>query len=374
VTAKIASKSGHATGTCASVKVSLCEEKERWSAAVEGLGGSIYQSWEWGVARSFAGWIPWRVLVERDGHPAAALQVLERRLPVIGASLMYAPRPVPPTRQDRVCWAALVDRVRGLMRERRAVVLRADPPVLDTDAEGARVMEDLGFRQCREQQWSVWGNLPRAWMIVDIHCSEGEILSRMRDTYRRRIRKRLPDGIEIVSGSDDVIVRDLYSLLNKTAERREFPVLSKPYFAGLRDTILAPNRGTIFVARLRGSPVAAVACSRFGQTCYYLYGGFDFEHRHLNLNQLLHWRAIQWARLNGCREYNMIGAGTRYPPSEGNVGFDLYNFKLGFGAELRYYAGYFDLYNRASARYLFRAAERQFGGALYDLTRRLRRN
>ncbi len=205
---------------------------------------------------------------------------------------------------------------------------------------------------------------------MDINHLEGEIFQRMRENHRRLIRKAERTAAIIDGGVDDDHVVDLHRMLVKSATRREFVARDLAYFFRLRDMLLTRGRGMIFVARnQRGAAAAAVLCARFGRSCYYLYGGFDFNERHLNLNQALHWTAIQWAKSAGCTEYNMLGAGTKYPPSQQNAGFSLYNFKKGFGADLRYYAGYFDLTDTPRAYGAFRLVEKHGTRPLYVLLR-----
>src|SRR6185437_1716474 len=72
------------------LNIGLSENKEAWNAAVIALGGTLYHSWEWGETRASQGWRPWRVLAQEDETPCAAVQFFERRVPVIGATLLYA--------------------------------------------------------------------------------------------------------------------------------------------------------------------------------------------------------------------------------------------------------------------------------------------
>ena len=123
--------------------------------------------------------------------------------------------------------------------------------------------------------------------------------------------------------------------------------------------------------RLSGRLDNAAAIASFGLALEplqrFLYAGFDHEFEKLRANPSVHWRAMQWAKAKGCRNYDMTGAGTAYPPHEGNWGYGLYQFKRGFGAELHYYAGYFDLVRLESTYSMIRYFEKNIVGRLHHL-------
>jgi lipid II:glycine glycyltransferase (peptidoglycan interpeptide bridge formation enzyme) len=349
----------------------LCHDPKEWDGIAAANGSWIYQSWGWGELRRDESWIPWRLMLREQNGTRLGLQIFERRIPFLASSLLYAPRPPRPRENDLISWHRLVDQLRKFLRERRAILLRIDPDFLDSDRVGKTLITRLGFQEVSDQKWSSWGNLPRSWMIVDLRPDEDAIFHGMRENHRRSIRKAGEIGVVVDTGTDDLSVSDLHRLLLKTSEKKGFEVRDLDYFFRLRDVLLENGHGKIFIARHQGSPVAATACARFGASCYYLYGGFDFDQRHATSSHVLHWRAIQWAKSVGCTEYNLIGTGTKFPPAKGSIGFDLYNFKKGFGSELRYYAGYFDLVGIKTLYAAFRILEAHASRALYRCLRRI---
>jgi lipid II:glycine glycyltransferase (peptidoglycan interpeptide bridge formation enzyme) len=127
----------------------------------------------------------------------------------------------------------------------------------------------------------------------------------------------------------------------------------------MQRTLLTEGEGLVFLARYEQRAVAGALCARFGRRCHYLYGGFDWEFRRAEASEALQWSAIQWAKDAGCRWYDTGGAGTSYPPNEGNPGFGVYNYKKGFGAAVCYSAGLFDLVNSRTGYEVFRFFERR---------------
>jgi lipid II:glycine glycyltransferase (peptidoglycan interpeptide bridge formation enzyme) len=347
------------------MRVTLCHDPKEWNEGVLKLGGTLYHSWQWGEWQKAEGWIPWRAQVEDETGVRAATQVLERQTPLLPVCFMYAPRGILYSRGDVTALCELVGWARGLMKRRHAIFLRADPEILDSEQEPKDLLKDVGFRWLADQQWSLWA-LPRAVMVLDISASLEDLIGRMRRSHRYLIRSAEKKGCEVQIGGEPEDLRDFYELLIRTAQRQKFAVRGFSHFQHLGEKLLEEQGGAVFLARPQGQAVAGIVCAHFGKSAYYLYGGFDPAQK-LNLNEFLHWKAIQWAKGAECQEYNFLGAGTRYPPQEGSYGYGLYHFKKGFGAELRYYGGYFDLVASPIGYRTFRYLESRLGGSAYRL-------
>lgn len=338
------------------MNVRLCTDKEHWNEAALRLGGSIYHSWEWGELREAEGWRSWRVLAENNGRPAAVAHVLEKRLPSGLGSLLYAAHGIAIPENDDSALAKTAVWLKTFVRQRRGFLLRMDPEVPDTDENMKRQLLEAGFRPIPDQ-WSFW-NSPRATMIVDLRASEEEILRRMRTTHRQRIRNAARDNVEIEMGTDSKQLQDFYSMVLKSSQRQGFVLRDLGHFDLVRRIFLTTGKGMMFIARQNGRPAAAILNLFFGSTCLYLHGGFDPEIRLPGATEALHWKGMQWAKKMGCTKYDFVGTGTKHPPTEGNRGYGLYAYKKGFGAELLYTAGYFELKRGKILYSLLRFAER----------------
>jgi lipid II:glycine glycyltransferase (peptidoglycan interpeptide bridge formation enzyme) len=348
------------------MQIRIIGESREWNSALRSLGGTLYQSWEWGELRSTQGWRAWRILASDPDSPRAAVQVLERRLPILGLSILYAPRGIVTRLDDHESVMSVGTWLKNFVRQRRAILLRADPFILDTYQQQRNSHLDAGFINL-PHEWSRW-NMSRANMNVDISGTEEQILSNMKRSHRYNIHRASRGGLVIRAGCEIDQLREFYSLLLKTSQRQHFAVRSFKYFLEVREKILRPGMGELFLGYNvpLGKAVAGIICAYFSRTCYYLYGGFDWESRQAQANEPLHWQAIKWARDQGCTEYDLAGSGTQNPPQEGNAGFSIYNFKKGFGAELRYLVGYFDLPGNAILYKSFRFAEDHMRGRIFD--------
>lgn len=341
------------------MKIGLIENKNQWNDAVLLLSGTLYHSWEWGEARARQGWHPWRVLVQEDSGPCAAAQIFERQVRLARSSLLYAACGIAGNDSDPEIVTALAGWMRRFAAERNAILLRIEARFDDCDEARKLLLCSAGFRPI-EDQWSLW-NLPRATMVIDIGGSEAQLLKKMRKKHREHINRAARNGLKITETNGIDQLQEFYDLLLKSSERQGFAVRDFDYFLQVREQLLTGSRGAIFLALMDERPVAGILCARFGSTCHYLYGGFDWQARQAYANEALHWAAIQWARNLGCVNYDMVGAGTSYPPAEGRAGYGLYNFKKGFGADLIYSAGYFDLVSKPIRYSALRFAERHTG-------------
>ena len=337
------------------MQIRLIEDSTEWNNALLDLGATLYHSWEWGELRATAGWRAWRVLASDGSTPRAAVQVLERRLPIPGLSILSAPRGIAARREDREPVLLVGKWLKDFVRQRRAILLRMDPFIPDTDEQQRALHRDAGFVDLPDQ-WSRW-NLPRSNMVVDISGSKEQILANMRRRYREYVSRATRSGLVTRAGLEIEQLREFYDLLLKTSRRQNFALRTFQYYCEVRDKLLRSGRGELLLAYDSGKLVAGILCTYFSKTWYYLYGGFDWDARQAHPNEVLHWHAIQWAKDRGCTEYDLMGSGTRYPPQEGNLGFGIYTFKKGFGAELHYLIGYFDLPGNAMLYKLFRFAE-----------------
>jgi len=351
-------------GVAAPMLIELVQDRAQWNRAILELGGSLFQSWEWGELRRGAGWIPWRVSLETGGSVQAALQILERRLPLLPVSLMYAPRAILPGKASTEALGDLVQWLRRFLRERRALLLRIDPSVLDGDSARKELLRSVGFRMLPDQ-WGVWGTLPRTFMVLDVTRPEESLLSGMRRKHRQHIAGAAKKGIQFEAGTGVAHLRDLYRLLLQNAARRGFPLRGFDHFLALRENFFHDNRGRVFLAQRAGRSVAGLLCVRFGDSCYFLHGASDRDVQGAFPNEGLHWEAIRWAKANGCQRCNLLGAGTAYPVSQENSGYGIYRFKEGLGAELHFYAGYSDLVGAPTMYRLFRFTERRLGSRAY---------
>lgn len=338
------------------MQVHLCNDPVAWNAALQELGGTFHQSWEWGEARAMQGWNATRVLLCKQGATRAAVNILSRTATPLGHSILYAPCGVAAHPDDVEAITESLTALRNLAASRNAIFLRMDAwfDYLDTRLTSSYL---AGGCVPLTEQFSLW-SLPRAMMVVDLARPDSEVLRAMRPTHREYIKRAERSGLSFESGLRLGQVEEFFALLRKTSQRQGFATMGLDYFIRFRDTLSVQNRGRFFLARYGGVPVAGLLCAYLGRECFNLYAGFDWDFRQAKPTEALHWQAMRWAVEQGCTRYNMGGASTSYPAKQGNSGFNLYHFKKGFGARLEYHAGYFDIVIKPLLYQAARFAER----------------
>lgn len=317
-------------------------DKQRWNDFVAGHpAGDFQQAWEWGDLKARTGWVPLRVAVEEQGAIVAGMQVLQRQAPG-GRCLFYGARGplVPADRPDLL--AGLLDQVRALARQRRALALKVDPAVPAPDEAFVGQLTSLGFRPAPNMT-HFGGVQPRYVMKVDIGMTEEALLASFHPKWRYNIRLAEKKGVQIRPGTRDDLPA-FYEVLQETCRRDGFAVRGLSYYEHMWDLILAPGLGGLFLGTVGDELICGAITLALGPQAWYVYGASSNHLRNTMPNHLLQWEMMKWAQARGCTVYDMRGVAreTGEGGEEGGL-HGLNRFKRGFGAAYVEYVGEFDL-------------------------------
>ncbi|MDO8688416.1 MAG: peptidoglycan bridge formation glycyltransferase FemA/FemB family protein, partial [Dehalococcoidia bacterium] len=283
------------------------------------------------------GWRPYRIIAEAgDGTRAAAL-VLKRKLPVPGLSIMYVPKGPCFDPEDTGALNVLLEGLTSLARKEGALFLRLDPDLSAEQTNAFQALARAGFRRSTEQVQL------RNTMVVDLRPSEEEMLSRMNQSTRRNINLARRNGVEILEGGTADISL-FYELYRETAERDSFILRTPEYYQYLWQVFLERGMARAVFARWQGETLAGCLIMHLGKKAWYLLGASRNEMRDVRPNQLIQWEAMRWAKSVGAESYDMWGLPDVLEPGQPMWG--LYQFKKGFGGDLRQWAGAFDFVAR----------------------------
>ena len=358
--------------------------------AVDGPGGSVWQSLAWGEHAARGDWRV-RHLVDGEGVP---LLVLLRDWPAIGGGSAYLPRgPVgagdPPDR--------IVERLVGVTDALAA----AGVDVLATDAEVAAatgypaLLERAGFAAIDEIQPS------RHRMGVPLHGDEDAAWEAIAKKTRQRIGSAKRRGLVVrrfdlhhgaipgverppddeMESAAEAALGPFHALLVSTGTRRGFAIGSR---AGSAAWWLAAIRaGHLAYLEVRDVPPAGdwldPAGTLLGGAIFFRQGGRltyghsgdrpDLRSAHPGVVHLILWEALRMALAEGRSELDLGGvdvAGARGRPEEGDPMWGLYEFKRAFGGEWIELAGAHERVMRprryATGRTLAALARRVPGG------------
>jgi len=285
----------------------------------------ILQTAEWGALKSAFGWDVLRLVTGREG-----LQLLFRRLP-LGFSIAYAPKPV-----TGKYFLGLSDKfqaeIDAACQSRRAIFLKIELDAWDTE-KTTRV----------PRRWALVNSLyniqPPRTIVLSLVGSEEDILARMKQKCRYNLRLAEKKGVTIRAWDN---LDGFFQLMQATGGRDGFGVHALAYYRKAYELFQPAGMAEMLVAEYEGQPLAALMVFANGERSWYLYGASNDQERNRMPAYLLQWRAIQWARARGCKEYDLWGV----PDEDEDVLeaqferlhhglWGVYRFKRGFGGQLR---------------------------------------
>lgn len=283
-----------------------CEGREAWNAFVAANPrGHFMQTYEWGQARSAAGWRPIRLALFRDGSIEAAAQIFEKRLPVCGLAVHYVPRGPVVDFSDGQAVDTMLDALRRNGLRRRAVMVRIDLPLAAADPQVSTVLRRCDFRTAeRGTYWAAARHVFR----LDLSPSEDDLLNSFRKTTRYEIRRAQREGIEVDPDGTPEDLDAFYHLMAEVGARKGFPVRRYADYQALYNEFVPRGLAKLFVARYKGAVIAGAFMVTFGRESWWLHGASDAEHRKLAPSKSLVWSMVTWSKRAGRCRLDLLGS------------------------------------------------------------------
>ncbi len=306
---------------------------DRWDQFVKEAGGHYTQTSAWAEVKGTVGWAAERVTARRDGELVGGAQALFRKVPLAG-SIVVVPS-TPPVR-DPGALAVVIDELLALCTRRRVTWLKLQPTAFES-GEFQRVLCDRGFVASDVR-------LARgAAMRVKLQADPDAVIASLRKGLRANIRKAKRRGAVVVREGGERDLSTFADLLAATAERQPgMHLFPRRYYEQAWRSFTSRGTGRLLVAEHEGRVLSAILLIVYGDTCEYLYGGWNREHPDLHPNEFLQWSAIEWACREGLGWYDLgnidlpIGhrllAGERVPT---NAATGQTRYKLGFNGEVQ---------------------------------------
>ena len=298
--------------------------------------GSIMQSLGWSRVKC-----SWNreaiVLRDSDGAITAAMQILAKKLPIFGKSILYAPRGPVCDLHDGRAVAELFEGVKVLAKKHDAYLFKIDPYVRRDDEDFIAQMKELGFQYNLEEREAYAVQSRCNYMLPIAGRTAEEVFASFHSKWRYNIRLAQRRGVECRAYGAEGL-DDFYRLMEETGKRDHFLIRPKAYFASMLDSLGKHCR--LYLCTHDGVALSgAVATQYAGKTCY-VYGASSNEHRNLMPNYLMQWTMIQWAIESGCFLYDFQGI--PHYDDETHPNYGVYRFKQGFNGEVVELAGEFD--------------------------------
>ncbi len=327
----------------------LTDDDREWDAFVASHpNGSLLQTTSWARLKNRFGWRSQRVWLRRDGRLVAGAQMLVRSAVFGLINVAYVPHGPLVDWADGEQVSILLNQLDFAAYEQRAALLKIEPLVWQTDLPQSQ-WETI----CQEQGCIPTGDTiqPPRTIVVDLRPAEEEILARMKQKTRYNIRISAKKGVVVRRGSAREM-DDFVALMNLTADRNEFGIHRPDYYRMAYD-LFAPEQAALMIAEYQGQPLSALMVFAQGKRAAYLYGASSDKERQRMPNYAVQWAAMQWAREQGCTEYDLWGVPDR-PEEELEANFrknsdglwGVYRFKRGFGGQVKRTVGTADrVYN-----------------------------
>lgn len=306
---------------------------EHWDALVASdPQGHLLQTWEWAELKALAGWQVERWYVEDGGQVMCGAQVLyQHRGPL---QFAYLPKGPFIAQDNPAALELLWNKLHQRNRRRLAISLKLEPEKENSDAEAIRWLEENSFIP------SSITIQPRRTIIIDLLATESQILARMKPKWRYNIGLSERRGVQVREGSIQEIPL-FYDLMRITGERDCFGIHNLAYYQRAYELFVRAGRVVLLLAEYENEILAGIMVFAFNGQSWYLYGASGNHHRELMVNHQLQWRAMQWAKSKGCRQYDLWGiANSETEPADQLRGVS--QFKSGFGGRVVEYVGAYD--------------------------------
>ena len=313
-----------------------------WDSFVRAVpNGHVLQTTAWAQLKGRFGWEAGYAIVQDANRIQAGAQVLFRPLPLDLGCVAYVPKGPLLNWANDTLTGALVGALHRLCRRQRAIFLKIEPDEED-DPVLVQRLQAWGFRPSPQTVQ------PRRTILIDLTPAPDDILAQMKSKTRYNIRLAERKGVTVREGTEHDLDA-FYRLMLITAERDRFGVHSRAYYETAYRLFVPQGIGRLLLAEYDGELIAGVMVFAWGNKAWYMYGASSDTHRDRMPNYLLQWKAMLWARAQGCHTYDLWGI-----PDENEETLEaqflqrqdrlwgVYRFKRGFGGRMVRYVGTWD--------------------------------
>lgn len=317
----------------------VLEEYEKFAS--ESKYGYFSQSLKWcGVKDNWG----WDAVISRDadGKICGTCLVLIRKVPVVGKTIMYAPRgPVCDWRNREIMDDIMVG-IKELAKKYKCIEFICDPCIEECDEDTWKIFGEMGFSHKRFAPDFETIQTRNNYMLRDIEGKTlDEIMLGFKPDWRNRIRKAPKKGVYCEFHGAEA-VDDFYPIMQATGERDGFTIRSKEYFVKMLNS-LGEDMCRLVMCYVdedgKKIPLSGAIAVRYAGKTAYVYGASANHHRNLYPNYLMQWEMIQWAMKGNCYIYDFQGI--PHFDDETKPEYGVYKFKKGFNGEVVTFEGEF---------------------------------
>lgn len=316
--------------------------------------GSFMQTLQWTEVKF--NW-DYECVVSRNGQGEiqGAMLILIRKVPLIGRTLLYAPRGPVCDLHDYAVIADLLEGVKAVAKKHKSYLFRMDPYILEDDVDFIENIKKMGFAFTPNMPDFTTFQIRNNYMLDIEGKTEDELLQQFHSKWRYNIRLSARKGVTCdwynkKNEIDEEKLNDFYELMKTTGDRDGFIIRPKEYFRRML-TALGEDHCRLYLCYKDGKALSGAITTQYAGKTSYVYGASANEARNLMPNHLMQWTMIQWALENGDFVYDFQGIPNYDDETSPNYG--VYRFKKGFNGQVVTFAGEFDyVFSKATQKFV----------------------
>ena len=277
---------------------------------------NMLQCWQYGDAKvETSKWNVVRFLImNEDGNAVALAQALFMTLPLIGgiARMNRGPLLIKQSEsgQDSKDIINIITALFDEFKKKRWWLVQIAPEMNDSEL-AAKLLKNLGLKKL--------AITPYASGLLDLKKDEKKLLMGLKKKWRYCLRKGKDLGLTvstIVGNSEELeILLSSYKALQKD---NGFVGIADSLVISLANQVAEDWQFTLFIANQKDSSdvkdyLGMLVSIHHGDTSTYLIGITSDEGRDLQVNYMLLWQAILYAKNNGCMWFDIGGLDATTP-------------------------------------------------------------
>ncbi|PJC37263.1 hypothetical protein CO046_01225 [Candidatus Peregrinibacteria bacterium CG_4_9_14_0_2_um_filter_53_11] len=230
---------------------------------------------------------------------------------------------------------ALFSQLEAVVREKRAIFTRIEPPASWSPADAAALEGRFSLAPASHRLTAGES------LILDLTLSEAALLEQMKPKGRYNIRLAQRKGVTVkrYTSVDQLAPGEFeafYQVLQQTGSRDGFGIHPASYYEQLLKNLGPSSNAALYLAYDEaGTVIAGIITTYFGSTATYYYGASSPAHRPLMAPYLLQWEAILDAKNRGFHSYDFLGIAPPNSPDHPWAGITDFKKKFG-GTEIHY--------------------------------------
>ena len=311
--------------------IKLINDKSVWESFVIGNDNTFLHSFSWGEFNRSLGNKIWRFGVYKNNTLIAVYLVI--KIKAKRGSFLFVPHgPIIDKRQkDHEVIRILKEtkkQLTALCIEEKCAFFRI-APILANTPENVGFFRSLGFKKAPMHMHS-----EICWLL-DLSCSETDLLKKMRKTTRYLINQKNKYSINVYFSKENKDFDKFYDIYKKTEQRQKFIGFSRKYLKTEFEAFAAEDKAIFFFAEHDSKVVSTALIIAYGSMGYYHHGASNLSDPKIPGAYVIQWEIIRYLKQAGFDFYNFWGIAPEQKPSHPWQG--LSQFKKGFGGyELEY--------------------------------------